>query len=251
VPLALVSRLEKVPSESIEYADGRWLVQYRGGLLPLVPASADIRMRELPERPVIVFSDGERSMGLAVEEIHDIIEDRLRIQTESVTPGVLGAAVVAGSSTEVVDIHHFLRAADPLWFRRHVEARHRHRVLLVEDSTFFRNVVAPALHAAGYVFVTAGDGQEALERLERGDGFDVILSDIDMPRIDGWEFATRVNEHPLWRQTPMLALTGRSSEADRRHAAAVGFRGFLPKFDRDAVLAAVGAAIHPAEEAPL
>jgi two-component system, chemotaxis family, sensor kinase CheA len=250
MPLALVSRLEKVQSESIEYADGRWLVQYRGGLLPLVPASPAIRMRDLPERPVIVFSDGERSMGLAVDEIHDIIEDRLHIESGSGIPGILGAAVIAGSSMEVVDIHHFLRAADPLWFRRQADAMLRHRVLLVEDSAFFRNVVGPALHAAGYEVASAGDGQEALERLEAGERFDVILSDIDMPRVDGWEFATRVNRHPLWRETPMLALTGRSSEADQRHAAAVGFRGFLPKFDRDAVLAAVRTAIASGAEAP-
>jgi two-component system, chemotaxis family, sensor kinase CheA len=251
VPLALVSRLEKIPVGSIEYADGRWLVQYRGGLLPLVPASPAIQMRALPERPVIVFSDGERAMGLAVEEIHDITEDRLRIQSESGTPGLLGAAVIAGISTEVVDIHHFLRAADPRWFRRHIEALEPQKILLVEDSAFFRNVVVPALSAGGYEVVTADDGQEALDRLESGERFDVILSDIDMPRVDGWEFATRVNEHPLWRETPMLALTGRSSEADRRHAAAVGFRGFLPKFDRDAVLGAVRAAIHVREEAPV
>jgi two-component system, chemotaxis family, sensor kinase CheA len=249
VPLALVSRLEKIAAGEIEYADGRWLVQYRGGLLPLVPASPTMEMRALPERPVIVFSDGEHSMGLAVEEIHDIIEEELRIETQSTSPGVLGAAVIAGRSTEIVDIHHFLRTTSAAWFRRRAETADHPRVLIVEDSSFFRNVVGPPLRAARYDVFTAGDGQEALERLERGEQFDLILSDIDMPRIDGWELARRLREHPEWRGTPILALTGRTGDADRRRAAELGFRAFLPKFDRDTVLTAVQNAIAHRSEA--
>jgi two-component system chemotaxis sensor kinase CheA len=116
VPLALVSRLETVSVDEIEHADGRWLVQYRGGLLPLVPAAPQLEMHAGEERPVIVFSDGDRSVGLAVDAIHDIVEDRLDVQLASTTPGVLGTATIAGRATEVLDVDHFMRAADPEWF---------------------------------------------------------------------------------------------------------------------------------------
>ncbi|HET8655395.1 MAG TPA: hybrid sensor histidine kinase/response regulator [Longimicrobiaceae bacterium] len=239
VPLALVSRLEKIPAEAIEYADGRWLVQYRDSLLPLVPASAAVEMRAPGARPVIVFTDGERHMGLAVEEIHDIVEDQLRLQMESATPGILGTAVIAGRSTEVVDINSFLRGADPDWFGARKRNDVRKRVLLIDDSPFFLNLVGPALRASNYEVVMAADGQEALARLEDGEIFDVIVSDIDMPRIDGFEFARRVSANPVWGRVPLIALTGRNGTEDRSYALELGFDEFLRKFDRDAVLAAL------------
>jgi two-component system, chemotaxis family, sensor kinase CheA len=111
-------------------------------------------------------------------------------------------------------------------------------VLLVDDSAFFLGLVGPALRAAGFDVATAGDGAEALDRLERGERYDVIVSDIDMPRVDGFELARRVSESAAWSGMPVLALTGRAA-ADRDAALGAGFREFLHKFDRDAVVDAV------------
>jgi two-component system chemotaxis sensor kinase CheA len=243
VPLALVSRLEKIPAADIEIADGRWLVQYRGSLLPVVSASPYIDIRAVDPRPIIVFTDGERSMGLAVDEIQDIVEDRLQVEITSSVPGVIGTAVIAGKSTEVLDINHFLRIANPNWFRAQAEVSVRRRVLLVDDSPFFLSLVGPVLSSSNYEVSMAKDGREALARLERGDRFDVIVTDIDMPHVDGFELARRIRQNPAWHDVPLLALTGRSAQADRDHGFEVGFRQFLQKFDRDAVLAAVHAAI--------
>ena len=243
VPLALVSRLEKIPAADIEIADGRWLVQYRGSLLPVVSASPYIDIRAIDPRPVIVFTDGERSMGLAVDEIQDIVEDRLQVEIASSVPGILGTAVIAGKSTEMLDINHFLRIANPNWFHAQAETTVRRRVLLVDDSPFFLNLIGPVLRSSNYDVSMAKDGREALSRLERGDRFDVVVSDIDMPNVDGFEFARRVRQNPAWNDVPLLALTGRSAQADRDHGLEVGFQQFLQKFDRDAVLSAVHAAI--------
>jgi two-component system, chemotaxis family, sensor kinase CheA len=109
VPLRRVSRLEKIGAQQIEAADGRWLVQYRGSLLPLVPATPQMDLRALDPRPVIVFTDGAHALGLGVENILDIVEDELNIQMESSAPGILGTAVIAGRSTEVVNIDYLFR----------------------------------------------------------------------------------------------------------------------------------------------
>ena len=69
-------------------------------------------------QPILVFSDRGRSMGLVVDEIVDIVEQRLDIEVASERPGVLGYAVVKGSATEIVDIGHFLPQAFADWFRR-------------------------------------------------------------------------------------------------------------------------------------
>ena len=246
VPLAMVSRLEEVAAKDLEFADGRWVVQYRGTLLPVIPAAAGLDVAARDPRPMIVFRDGDRAMGLAVDVIHDIVDTELQLDRRSADPSLMGVAVVAGRATEVLDVHHFLRSARSDWFAARglavddVSASAQPaRVLLVDDSSFFRGLVAPVVRSAGHHVVTSGDGAEALARLEAGESFDLILSDIDMPEVNGFELASRVRAHAAWRHTPLVALTGRGTPADETHAHACGFDAFLTKFDRDAVLETV------------
>ena len=118
VPLSLVTRLEEIDARKIELSNGRHLVQYRGQLMPLVRVSDDVRIRTEGAQPLLVFSDAGRSMGLVVDEIVDIVEDRLDIQVGSDTPGILGSAVIKGQATEIIDVGHFLPLAFEDWFRR-------------------------------------------------------------------------------------------------------------------------------------
>ncbi|MFN8573764.1 MAG: chemotaxis protein CheA [Gemmatimonadaceae bacterium] len=111
VPLALVARLEEIPQSQIEEADGRFLVQYRDALLPIVPANPSLDVRARDPRPVVVFRDGERTVGLAVDEIRDIVDAAVRLHPTANRPGVQGVAVIGGRATEVVDTRHFLANA--------------------------------------------------------------------------------------------------------------------------------------------
>ena len=115
VPLSLVARLEEIPASRFERADGRWLVQYRDSLLTIVPARDGLDVTAKDPRPVVVFSDGEHAMGLAVEEIRDIVEDNVLIEARGGRSGVLGVAVVNGKATELLDTGYFLRQAHPDW----------------------------------------------------------------------------------------------------------------------------------------
>jgi len=112
VPLSLVARLEEFALSSLEEADGHFLVQYRGALMPVVAANPAMDLRSMDPRPVIVFSDRNRTLGVAVNVIHDIVEDHLHLQRRASRPGVLGIAVIAGRATEVIDTDHFLRQAN-------------------------------------------------------------------------------------------------------------------------------------------
>ena len=244
----MVSRLEELRAGSFEFADGRWLVQYRGTLLPVIPAAPGLDVPARDPRPVIVFRDGDRAMGLAVDAIRDIVDTELRLDRRSADPSLMGVAVVAGRAAEVLDVHHYLRQAREDWFAARPPDAHDadapapgSRVLLVDDSSFFRGLVAPVVRSAGHHVVTSGDGSEAIARLEAGERFDLILSDIDMPEVSGFELARRVRAHDAWRHTPMVALTGRGTPADEAHGRACGFDAFMTKFDREAVLRVVAA----------
>ena len=251
VPLALVARLEEFPAKDVEFADGRWLVQYRGALLPVIPAHEGIVVSAKDPRPVIVFTDGHRSMGLAVEGIRDIVEDRIAIETTASRAGVLGAAVINGRATEVIDTHHYLKLAHSDWFtvESDAESLKGKRVLLVDDSPFFLNMLTPVLATAGFVVETSSNGKEALERLEGGERFDVVMSDIGMPEMDGLELARRIRANPDLADVRLLAITGRESKAERKRGLDAGFSHYLVKFDRDAMVAAVHEATQMAETA--
>ncbi len=109
VPLGLVARLEQIPRERIETSGGSLVVQYRGHLMPLVALSdqsADLPAP--PTHPVLVFADGERSAGLIVDEIVDVVEDRLEIELSATRPGLLGTAVIDGHATDVIDTAYWL-----------------------------------------------------------------------------------------------------------------------------------------------
>jgi two-component system, chemotaxis family, sensor kinase CheA len=111
VPLSRVARLEEFPRGRFEFADGRVLVQYRGMLMTVVPAHPAMDIAARDPRPVIVFNRGEQAIGIAVDEIRDIVDDSLHLHHEAVRDGALGVSVIAGRATEVVDLDWFFRAA--------------------------------------------------------------------------------------------------------------------------------------------
>ncbi|HXZ46041.1 MAG TPA: chemotaxis protein CheA, partial [Pseudolabrys sp.] len=132
VPLSLITRLEEIDAHKIELSNGRHMIQYRGHLMPLIGLSEDVRVKGEGAQPLLVFSDGSRSMALVVDEIIDIVEDNLDIQVASETPGVLGSAVVRGQATEIIDVGHFLPLAFEDWFRRKgQQVQNRARSLLL------------------------------------------------------------------------------------------------------------------------
>lgn len=111
VPLARVAWIEEIATANIEYADGRHLMQYRGGLMPLVAIGREVEADLAERRPVLVLSDGSRTMGLVVDTIVDIVEDDLRIALESVQPDIAGSTVVAGNAAELIDIDYYFQLA--------------------------------------------------------------------------------------------------------------------------------------------
>ena len=241
VPLSLVTRLEEIDCKKIELSNGRHLVQYRGQLMPLVRTGEDVRVRQEGAQPLLVFSDAGRSMGLVVDEIVDIVEDRLDIQVGSDVPGILGSAVIKGQATEIIDIGHFLPLAFEDWFRRKemsAEALTR-SLLFVDDSAFFRNMLVPVLKAAGYAVVAVGSPEEALAVLKSGKKFDVVVSDIEMPGMNGFELAEAIRADARTAQMPIIALSSLTSPASIERGRQAGFHDFVAKFDRQGLIAAL------------
>src|SRR5580658_6040377 len=241
VPLSLVTRLEEIDCRKIEISDGRHLVQYRDQLMPLLRIDAETSLKKEGAQPILVFSDQGRSMGLVADEIIDIVEERLDIEVSSDRPGLLGYAVIKGATTEIIDVGHFLPQAFADWFRRREPsaARQARSVLLVDDSAFFRDLLAPLIKAAGYRVVTAASAADALAALKSDTRFDLIVTDIEMPDMDGFALAEAVRDMPAVAAVPIIALATMVSAETVERGRAAGFHDFVAKFDRAGLVAAI------------
>ena len=123
MPLSLVARLEEFPQSAIEHAGGGQVVQYRNRILPLVrcgrcwnPARSD--QAEPPDPvQVIVFNDGDRSVGMVVDQILDVAEEAVTVRQKSARKGLLGSAVVGKRVTDFLDLNDVIHAAEGTGFK--------------------------------------------------------------------------------------------------------------------------------------
>jgi two-component system chemotaxis sensor kinase CheA len=238
VPLGLVARLEDIPREKIELSCGSSVTQYRGKLMPLIAIDGSVE-QDKPTQPLLVFAEGERIMGLMVDEIIDVVDDKLNIELAGSRPGLLGTAVIGGAATDVLDTGYWLTQAWQDWFRGVPQgaAFVQKHVLMVDDSDFFRQLMVPTLGAAGFRVTAVSSAAEALRLRDAGSRFDAIISDIEMPGMDGLGFARAIRAGGPWSDVPLIALTAHS---DLQHAEAgrdAGFTDYVAKFEREALIA--------------
>ena len=224
VPLELVSRLEEVKMSDVEHANGNMVVQYRGQLMPLIPFNSNVKFPNEGRKPVLVFSNDHRSLGIIVDEIVDITEDVINVEIETGSQGVVGSAIIDEKATDVIDVGYFIRQISKDWFKDHDdtpfdEAAHagepgaagQKKILLVEDSPFFRNMLTPLLKVAGYDVTAAENAIAALKLCEKGAEFDVIVSDIEMPGLDGYELAFETQNEPSLSNSYVILHTSLST----------------------------------------
>ena len=240
VPLSLIARLEEVDVSTIESSNNMHMVQYRGKLMPLIMANDKYTIKEEGRQPVLVFADHEQSMGILVEEIIDIVEDYLDIEISAATDGMLGSAVVNGKATEVIDAGYYLNLAFGDWFKTHDDSSQsawsKQRVLLIDDSSFFRNLIAPLLEINGFAVYQTTTAKEALELRNKGEMFDAVISDIEMPGMNGFELVKEIRSGGAWKDLPILALSSHTSAKDMEQGRASGFTDYIAKFDREALI---------------
>ncbi|AYO84767.1 hybrid sensor histidine kinase/response regulator [Methylobacterium brachiatum] len=245
VPLSLVTRLEEIECDKVEWLGGRPLIQYRGRLMPLVPADPAITIRSEGTQALVVFSDGERAMGLVVDEIVDIVEERLDIEIAADRSDLIGSAVLRGRATDIINIAHFLPLAYDDWARGPKRAEQVSTLLLVDDSAFFRDMLSPVLKAAGYQVVTAASTDAALSILQSDPRIEVVVTDLEMPGRSGFDLVAAMRSgEPRIAGLPVIGLTGTVGADAVERARSLAITDLVAKFDRSGLIAAL-AEINP------
>ena len=196
-----------------------------------------------------------RPVGLLASRLVDIEETSVQLNTESyMEDGIMGTSVIRGHITLFIDIYRLIEKVEPEWFadRRmglfgmpgppdkellaHNESEKR--VLLVEDASFFRQLIKSYLEADGYEVITAENGKIGLERINET-SFKLVVSDIEMPVMDGWNFVKHLRGGKRQQNIPTVALTALDSENDREKAKRCGFDRYEVKIDRERFLTTV------------
>src|SRR3546814_526574 len=162
------------------------------------------------------------------------------IELSSEREGYIGTAVIGGKATDIIDAGYYLTQAFHDWFAADRDSsdseRSGRRLLVVDDSPFFRNLLQPLLTVAGYDVVCVESADAALELCEAGEDFDVIVSDIEMPGMNGFEFARKVTKDSRWANTPIVALSSFSNPPDLARGPAAGLRYYVPTTDPHTLL---------------
>ncbi|SOZ39005.1 hybrid sensor histidine kinase/response regulator [Cupriavidus neocaledonicus] len=245
-PLGRVLRATAVARGEIEQTEGHQHFRHEGRAIGLVSA-AQVLQREgadAPAReqvPVVVIGEGERTYGIAVDRM---LGERLLVVQP--LPAALGKIrdIAAGSLTDdgtpvlIFDVEDMIRSVEKLVSEGRIEgvrqgaaasvqARAR-RVLVVDDSLTVRELQRKLLAGRGYDVTVAVDGMDGWNVL-RAEPFDLVITDIDMPRMDGIELVRRIRQDAALRQLPVMVVSYKDREQDRQRGLEAGADYYLAK----------------------
>ncbi|MEQ1827118.1 MAG: chemotaxis protein CheW [Pirellula sp.] len=250
IPMAMVARIERIKASEIRVVGNQNLLIYRGNSLPLMRVEESISAMppetNLENLFVIVFRMEEREIGLIAPILRDIRDVSMRMDARTLRePGVPGATVVDGIATRLLDIVELVQAKHPDWCQSEklaevVDSAKVPTILLAEDSDFFRNHVTRTLESSGYKVIGAADGQDAWDHLQTiFDQIDLIITDIEMPRMNGLELAKAVRSRDTMANLPIIALTSLVSDDDRERGSRAGINEYQVKMDPARLMEAV------------
>ncbi|WP_027834930.1 chemotaxis protein CheW [Maritalea myrionectae] len=236
VPLSLIHRLEQVELSKIEQVGGRSTLQYTERLMPIIFLRdlSEAERASVRQKPLLVFEDHGFLLGIVVDQVLDICLAPQHYDLDGAGLGYLGSAILDGKATEILDLAYFMAQEHPKLFERQGQTAtpHRQKLLYAEDSAFFRNMLVPIFQSAGFDVTVCHDGVEAMERVEGGERYDLIVTDIEMPRMDGFGLAKSISNAPHAAQTPIIALTSYDEPRARDQAKALGMSAYIAKNDR-------------------
>ncbi|MGP0173469.1 hybrid sensor histidine kinase/response regulator [Pseudomonas sp. NCHU5208] len=264
-PLAQIERMLRLPRSAIVQLEGRqqfWLEDEHIGLISVAQLLQRPEAQgEQDDIPIVLIRDRERCHGLAVEAFvgeYTLVLMPLDPRLGKVRDVAAGALLHDGTPVLILDVDDLLNSVGKLLGTGHLQrvdhggqARQTQakRVLVVDDSLTVRELERKLLLSRGYQVEVAVDGMDGWNALRAGH-FDLLISDIDMPRMDGIELVTLVRQDPRLRSLPVMVVSYKDREEDRRRGLEAGADYYLAKasFHDEALLDAVQTLIGEARE---
>jgi chemosensory pili system protein ChpA (sensor histidine kinase/response regulator) len=238
VPIASVRGVGRVSRDLLgrddatyQYGGEQYALHDLGTLLGHAVAKAEGQL----QMPLLLIRSGELRAAVSIDQVvgnREIVVKPVGPQVGSV-PGIFGATIMGdGSVVVILDVAPLVRRQAAL--PRDVapapapEKRHVPLVMVVDDSVTMRKVTGRVLERHNFEVATAKDGVDALERMDERVP-DLMLLDIEMPRMDGYELATAMKADPRLRNVPIIMITSRTGEKHRQRAFDIGVERYLGK----------------------
>jgi two-component system sensor histidine kinase and response regulator WspE len=244
-PLGSILRTLKIPKEDIELLEGRQHFDFDGQRIGLLPAYQVLGVGDPPPMgetlAVIVLGDHSGTYGVVVDRFlgeRELVVQPLDSQLGKVKDIAAGALMEDGSPILIVDPEDLLRSMDrlvsagrPDRVGSSTQAGHeqaRKRVLIVDDSLTVRELERKLLGNHGYEVEVAVDGMDGWNAVRAG-RFDLVVTDIDMPRMDGIELVSLITNDAVLKSVPVVVVSYKDREQDRRRGLEAGAAYYLTK----------------------
>jgi two-component system chemotaxis sensor kinase CheA len=248
IPAGAVDRVVKLRPDDLQSLEGRRATHLEGETIPLVDLAVLLGGASEPwggaAVNAVLLRAGARRIGFFVNEVLDgaeVVQKDLGGFLGSVE-SVAGATILgSGEVALILDPANLIRAARgaPAVPRESPKepAQAAARLLLVEDSLIARDLERTILESAGYEVDVALDGIDALERLRTG-SYALIVTDIEMPRMDGFALLERIRSQERTRELPVIVVTSRETSEDKRRGMELGADAYILKsgFDQSSLL---------------
>jgi len=240
VPLQLVARIERFSTADLQDVGDRKAISYRGGILPLISLEGIVSSQALDvsaeEFYVIVYTVGNEEIGLMASDIRDIVDYKDTIDNRThKRAGIAGSMIVDSEILQFLDLYGILDLDDPEWTEHLLGETEETNltVLLVEDSPFFQSQMKKEIEAAGFIVLTADDGLLGLEVLSTHPEITMILTDIEMPNMNGLEMVRAIRAMSEYTGLPIVAVTSLAGAAAEQKGMEAGVDEYQIKLDRE------------------
>jgi two-component system sensor histidine kinase and response regulator WspE len=244
-PLARVDQILRIPMSDINLQDGKQVLPLNGEEVPLLAASEilELKSNRAPSKlvSVVVVRDMATSYGIIVDNFQsegDLVVHPLPPQLSKIRD-ISGAALSAdGDPVLIIDVDDLIRSASKIVGEsRMVEmtdaedqggGQQRKRILVVDDSITVREIERKLLEAAGYEVEVAVDGMDGWNAV-RNSYFDLIITDVDMPRLNGFQLTRMIKREPAFRDLPVMMVSYKDREQDQLRGYEAGADFYLTK----------------------
>jgi two-component system chemotaxis sensor kinase CheA len=248
ISLGYVQRLEEFNAEDIEYSGDQEVIRYRGKILPLINVNSELEYPSSDKSKVLSVVVIERAgtlYGLVVNAIMDTLSTTLDV-TEPIKfhQGIIGNINTEKELVVVIDPYQIIDKSFGVIHKPQINVssgyKNLKKVLLVEDTVFFRKMIKGLLEKNGFEVLIAQDGKEAIDVLNSLDGsIQLIISDIEMPRMNGFQMARAIRGNVHYKNLAMIAVSSRADQNYKDEGIKAGFDLYLEKLCPEILLAAI------------
>ncbi|MDF2571547.1 MAG: CheA signal transduction histidine kinase [Sporomusa sp.] len=257
--LAMVSRIEQVQVSQIQKIGAKHYLAFRGQTIRVIRPEHYLpiglkKKQDVAKVFVIMPKLVKYPIGIIAEEIHDAVLTNIQLDASGVSGrGIVGSTLVGDTIVTLLNMYELFEEAVPEYYSRIndaygravkpqlAEAENEGKktiVLLVEDTPFFLKLTKSYLESDGYQVLTAEDGRAALDILLQKK-VDVVISDIEMPIMNGIELVRAIRANEELRHLPVIALTSLTADADKEKGLRAGFDIYEFKLDRGRLLESI------------